>query len=124
MEQSKVLAYVLPVAMHVALKSHPAVLPAFEKRPETALGIQEPPEDLGGRRCSDSGALKTRRGRRGGGAAVAVIVQLGSAGRRLPCLRLCRFLPLPLGPSFPAADDDGGGCGGRSLAFRGRAAPG
>ncbi|KAJ8792225.1 hypothetical protein J1605_020076 [Eschrichtius robustus] len=120
---SKVLAYVLPVAMHVVLKNHPAVLPAFEKRPETALGIQEPPEDPGGRQWSDSGALKTRRGRRGGGAAVAVIVQPGAAGLCLPWLRLCRFLPLPLGPSLRAAEGGGGGCGGRSPAFRGRAAP-
>ena len=52
------------------------------------------------------------------------VVQPGSAGRCLSWLRRCRPVPLPLGPSLPAADDVGGGCGGRSLAFRGRAAPG
>lgn len=39
LDQQKVLAWVLTVAMHAALKNQSAVLPAFEKRPGGALGI-------------------------------------------------------------------------------------
>lgn len=70
----------------------------------------------GGR--STSGSAR----RRGGDAEEAVIVRLCAAGRCLTRLWRCQFVWLPLSPSLPAAD--GGGCGGRGLAFRGRAAPG